>query len=197
MTWMRTDERNEAIKSLHKTYQFILEIREDNYNWKWAIISLHNSAQAFMVLSLKGTANFNVIREPEKLFDAIQNRREYPEEYLLGFGKLYKDIKSPKKMKQNTASRIYPSSKDSDYAMEKLNEFRNNFIHFIPCRWSIELAMLPGIFNQVLSVLEFLILESGNIRFYYDDEGEKRCLSELIEKIRAELNKLESEYAMH
>ena len=65
MTWMRTDERNEAIKSLHKTYQFILEIREDNYNWKWAIISLHNSAQAFMVLSLKGTANFNVIREPE------------------------------------------------------------------------------------------------------------------------------------
>ena len=82
---MRTDERNEAIKSLHKTYQFILEIREDNYNWKWAIISLHNSAQAFMVLSLKGTANFNVIREPEKLFDAIQNRREYPEEYFVRF----------------------------------------------------------------------------------------------------------------
>jgi hypothetical protein len=153
-----------------------------------------------MVLSLKGTANFNVIKEPEKLFDAIVNGndgKDYPREYLLNFCKLYKDIKSPKKVKQNIASRIYPGSKDSDYAMEKLNEFRNNFIHFIPCRWSIELAMLPGIFEQVLSVIEFLILESGNIRFYDNDEGEKRCLSELIENIRAEINKLESKYAMH
>ena len=77
-----------------------------------------------------------------------------------------------------------------------LNEFRNNFIHFIPCRWSLELAMLPGIFKQVLSVIEFLILESGNIRFYGNEDG-KECLSELIEKIRAELSKLESKYAMH
>jgi len=115
---------------------------------------------------------------------------------LLVFGKLYKDIKSPKKMKQNITSRIYPGSNDSDYAMEKLNEFRNNFIHFIPCRWSIELAMLPGIFMQVLSVIEFLILESGNVRFYDEDEDEKKCLSELIEKIRAELIQLESEYSM-
>jgi len=99
-------------------------------------------------------------------------------------------------MKQNITSRIYPGSNDSDYAMEKLNEFRNNFIHFIPCRWSIELAMLPGIFMQVLSVIEFLILESGNVRFYDEDEDEKKCLSELIEKIRAELIQLESEYSM-
>ena len=97
MAGCATDERNEAVGSLHKTYQFILEIHEDNYNWKWAIISLHNSVQAFMVLSLKGTANFNVIREPEKLFDAIQNGTAVSWEYLLSFGKLYGDIKSQKR----------------------------------------------------------------------------------------------------
>jgi len=40
--------------------------------------------------------NFNVIREPEKLFDAIVNGndgKDYPREYLLNFCKLYKDIK--------------------------------------------------------------------------------------------------------
>ena len=73
--------------------------------------------------------------------------------------------------------------------MEILNEIRNNFIHFIPCNWSIELAMLPGRFEEVLLVIEFLIMESGNIRFYDNDEDEKKCLSELIEKIRAELNR--------
>jgi len=190
--WMRTDERKEGIESLHKTYQFILEIHEDNYSWKWAIISLHNSAQAFMVLSLKGTANFNIIKEPEKFFDAIQNGKKCPRQYLLNFCKLYKNVKSQKKMGKN-----YPGSKESDCAMEILNEIRNNFIHFIPCNWSIELLMLPGIFKQVLSVIEFLILESGNVRFYDNDEDEKKCLSELIEKIRAELNQLESEYAIH
>ncbi len=136
--WMRTDERNEAVKSLHKTLQFILEIHEDDYNWKWAIISLHNSAQAFMVLSLKGTANFNIIKEPEKFFDAIQNGKECPRQYLLNFCKLYKYVKSQKRMGKN-----YPGSKESDYAMEILNEIRNNFIHIIPCNWSIELAILP------------------------------------------------------
>ena len=30
--WLRTDERNEAIESLHKTHQFILEIQEDDYD---------------------------------------------------------------------------------------------------------------------------------------------------------------------
>jgi hypothetical protein len=58
------------------------------------------------------------------------------------------------------------------------------------------LAILPKIFKQVLSVIEFLILESGNVRFYDNDEDEKKCLSELIERIRAELNQLESEYSI-
>lgn len=87
------------------------------------MIQLHNSAQAFMVLALKGTANFNVIKKPEKLFDAIQNGKDgkdYPREYLLNFIKLYKDINYQKKMKQNVDSRIYAGSNEADYAMKKI-----------------------------------------------------------------------------
>ena len=112
-----------------------------------------------MVLAIKGTANFKVIRDPEKSLDAIQNGKEYPKEYLLNFNNLYKDIKSQEKMKENMDSRSYPGSIASDYAMMELNKFRNNFIHFIPCNWSLELAMLPCIFEHVLSIIEFLILE--------------------------------------
>jgi len=60
-------------------HQFILEVQEDDYNWKWAIIALHNSTQAFMVLALQGTSPLNVIKDPQKSFDAIQNGTDYLE----------------------------------------------------------------------------------------------------------------------
>jgi len=191
MRWLRTDERTEAVNSMEKTYQFISEVHVDPYNWKWVIIALHNSTQAFMVLALKGTASLNVIKEPEKSFEAIQHGKEYPKEFLLNFMKLYKDIKSKNRMTQNINSKCFSCSKEIDDAMEILNDFRNKFIHFIPCSWSIEVTMLPEICKRVLLVVEFLVLESGNIRFYDDDEFERANLTELIARIRRELESLE------
>jgi hypothetical protein len=194
MTWLRTDERKEAINSLEKTYQFILEVHNDPYNWKWVIITLHNAAQAFMVLALQGTASLNVVKDQDKWFEAIQLGNEYPkQQFLLNFLKLYKDIKSENRMMQNGYSKSFPGAKETDYAMEVLNEIRNNFIHFIPCNWSLEIAWLPVICKQVLLVVEFLILESGNVRFYDNDEFEKANLAELITRIRNELKRLEIE----
>jgi hypothetical protein len=191
MIWLRTDERKEAFNSLEKTYRFILEGREDPYNWKWVIIALHNSTQAFMVLALQGTASLNVIKEPEKSFEAIQHGGEYPKEFLLNFLQLYKDIKSKNRMTQNIDSKCFSCSEEIDESMKLLNDFRNKFIHFIPCSWSIEVTMLPEICKRVLLVVEFLVLESGNIRFYDDDEFERANLTELIAKIRREFESLE------
>lgn len=194
MAWLRVNEREEAVKSLEKTYQFLLEVHENVYNWKWVIIALHNSTQAFMVLALKGTASLNVVEKPEESLDAILHCKTYPKEYLLKFKKLYKYIKSENRMKQNINSKIFSNSEEADDSMDRLNEFRNKFIHFIPCSWSIETILLPDMCRQVLSVIEFLILESGNIRFYNNEESEKARLTELIRSIQEELNKLENEY---
>ena len=76
--WLRTDEIDEAIKSLHKTHQFVLEVHEDIYNWKWVIIALHNSTQAFMVLALKGTASINLCSNREKFLKAMFSGNDYP-----------------------------------------------------------------------------------------------------------------------
>ena len=192
--WLRTDERNEAIRSLYKTHQFILETRQDIYNWKWVIISLHNSAQAFMVLTLKGTAALNVINNPKKTLDAIHGKREYPKESLKVFLSLYADIKSYECMNLNINSKVFASTNETDEAMDQLNQFRNKFIHFIPCSWSIEIDGFPKLCNEIISILEFLIFESGNVRFYEDDEIQKTKLSVLISEIRRELETLQNEY---
>lgn len=194
MTWLRTDERKEAVNSLEKTYQFLSEVSEDPYNWKWVMIALHNATQAFMVLALKGTASLNVIKDREIWFEAIQLGNDYPKKQsLLNFLNLYNDIKIKNRMMQNINSKSFTGSEEIDSSMKKLNDFRNKFIHFIPCNWSIEIVLFPIICKQVLSVVEFLILESGNVRFYDNDEFEKANLEELITKIKGELERLEIE----
>ena len=40
--------------------------------------------------------------------------------------------------------------------------FRNNFEHYIPKLWSIEIHGLPRITIDVLDVISFLALETGN-----------------------------------
>ena len=106
---------------------------------------------------------------------------------------LYKYIKSEDRMKIGIDSKNFLASKETDYAMKTLNEIRNNFIHFVPSHWSLEISMLPELCKSVLCVIEFLILESGNIRFYTNYELEKESLSKLISEIRKELEKLENE----
>ena len=109
------------------------------------------------------------------------------------FMDLYKYIKSEDRMKIGIDSKNFLASKETDYAMKTLNEIRNNFIHFVPSHWSLEISMLPELCKSVLCVIEFLILESGNIRFYTNYELEKESLSKLISEIRKELEKLENE----
>ncbi len=195
MIWLRTDERLEAIKSLHKAHQFLLEVHEDPYNWKWAIIALHNSIQAFMVLALMGTASLNVCKNRGKFLEAMNNGNDLPELSMESFLALYKDIKNADRMNKNIESKIFLASEEMDYYMKTLNDLRNNFIHYIPCNWSLGISTLPELSKSVLNVIEFLVLESGNVRFYFDDELEKTNLRELISEIRKELEKLEIEYA--
>lgn len=47
--------------------------------------------------------------------------------------------------------------------MNKLNELRNDFIHFLPKVWLIEVSGLPDIVNDCIAIIELLSFESGNI----------------------------------
>ncbi len=127
--------------------------------------------------------------------EAMNNGNDLPELSMESFLALYKDIKNADRMNKNIESKIFLASEEMDYYMKTLNDLRNNFIHYIPCNWSLGISTLPELSKSVLNVIEFLVLESGNVRFYFDDELEKTNLRELISEIRKELEKLEIEYA--
>jgi hypothetical protein len=57
--------------------------------------------------------------------------------------------------------------------MRKLNEIRNQFIHFMPKVWVLELTGLPAICLDCLAVARFLHKEGGNILWHKTELRER------------------------
>jgi len=70
-------------------------------------------------------------------------------------------------------------------SIEHLVEYRNRFVHFIPIGSMSNIKYFINIVPDILDIIEFLALESGNV-FYVDNESEQRIrkiISEIKEKI--------------
>lgn len=82
--WLRTDETLEAVSSLEMVANTLKNVENDWYQWKWAILALHNSLQGFMVLALRGSNGLNCLRDDiaEKWLIAYRSGGEYPQEKL-------------------------------------------------------------------------------------------------------------------
>jgi len=64
----QTDELIEACRSLEVTEIFLDLSEKDAYMWKWVLIVLHNSFQAFMVCALRGSSGLNTVDLSFNLF---------------------------------------------------------------------------------------------------------------------------------
>ena len=60
-----------------------------------------------------------------------------------------------------------------DKSMWKLNEIRNEFIHFMPKVWSLELTGLPAICLDCLGVARFLNGDGGNVLWHKAEQLER------------------------
>lgn len=165
--WLRTDEIEESISALRMMRDSLLKVVGDVYQWKWIIIASHNSLQGFMVLALRNGNNITVM--PEKLagkwLEAYRSEKPLPEERLDSFPNLYNKIKG-ENMESLVISKRFRATKDHNRSVKKLQELRNEFVHFIPKGWSLEVSGLPEICLRIIEIIEFLAWVSCNVRWY-------------------------------
>lgn len=156
-TWLRTDEYEEAVSALEAAADFARPVVEDQHRWKWVLIAVHNAVQGFMVLALRRGSGLLALRNEvaAQWLKADRENKPLPEEKLDSFLNLYSKVKT-------TAAAGYVHS-GHNRSMKKLNKLRNDFIHFVPKGWSLELAGLPAICMDCLSVARFLHSDGGNI----------------------------------
>lgn len=152
-----TDKALECVKSLEFVSEQLIICNSDSYHWKWAIVGIHNALQNFMVLSLLDGTNRNILkRKSKKEFDRIIRERKFgsEEEELNWFLDLYKDIKRNKKIKE------YVPNPNDDKIITKLNDLRNDFIHFIPRGTTESVLDLLNILCVAINIINFLVNET-------------------------------------
>ncbi|MDT8419215.1 MAG: hypothetical protein RQ754_02185 [Desulfuromonadales bacterium] len=189
--WFRTDEFEEATLSLEKVAETSDQIANDPSQWRWVVIALHNAVQGFMVLALRGTNNISILEleSAKEWLKALPTGGPYPKfEKLDSFLNLYKKIKSDRMLMYGHSKKFTPQGSQGG-SIKKLNQFRNEFIHFIPKGWSIEVSGMPSICIDCLNIIGFLGWESGNVRWDENDievraEGALRKACKTLENIK-------------
>jgi hypothetical protein len=167
MSWFRTNHFEEAVSAIEAAADFSEAAVADPYRWKWVVIAVHGAVQAFMVLALyRGNG---LLAMPDALRDKwLEKYRAgevLPMERMDSFLNLYKKVKTDAAVGWVHSKRFVPGP-TQDASMRQLNKFRNEFIHFMPKVWSLELAGLPAICLDCLFVARFLHGEGGNILWH-------------------------------
>ncbi len=148
--WLRLTEEKNALDYLEKAAYYIHETETSVLAWKWVIIALFGALYGFAICACKGTSLVWVTYETKK------GRR------LISFDMALKICQDPNRMRIRASSKPLELSKNQKGSIKSLREeFRNNFEHYIPMEWSIEVHGMPQIAMDALEVIRFLALETG------------------------------------
>ena len=184
------DEKRDAVCSLELLVEHLPKVKTAPQQWKWVILSTHSALQGFMVLSLRGTNDLNVLtkKSASKWLEAYESKSpRYQPRKLDDFMNLYSKIKSDT-MLLWINSKCFTATKSQDECVQRLNAIRNDFIHYVPTSAAYNMKRWASIVLEVIPIIEFLVLESNNITFYDDDEQNRvTSLCDLAKKEAASL----------
>jgi hypothetical protein len=194
-----TNELKDAVFSLRMVAECLAKVKEESHYLKWVIIALHNTLQGFMVSALCNGNDFPVIESVKaKIIEcpACGHKTELQalkNERLIPFGTLYKRIKSPYYMQRVVFGKPFRPSGTQGKSVKKLIVWmRNSFIHFTPKGLFLRPLFYLPVVKDVIDVVSFLALESGNI--FFNPEVLRSQTEKLIEEIRVITNELDKYY---
>jgi hypothetical protein len=176
--YLRTGRREDVIASLTHCARCLVWVGADPHEWKWALIAAWCALQGSLLEGLRHTDGSGILEEKgEKTLRNWLNapdRGAYPKPFLAQLPKLVDRAKS---------KGLVSLSKAQSEAIDKLHtELRNNFMHMRYGGWSIEIAGLPVILLDVLSVVEQIVAGDRFQRHLCDSERAK--LASVVQQVR-------------
>ena len=165
--YLRTDEETEAANAMQMAACFSDDLERDARLWRWVIIALHNAAQGVMVLSLRHGNGLLALTDDcsKQWMAAHKNRTPYPEEKLDSYLNLYKKVTHTETGQIGGNQRFVAKGAEGGH-IKRLNSLRNEFIHFTPKSWSLEVNGLPQICRDVWRLISFLGWETHNVLWH-------------------------------
>lgn len=152
-----TEESN-ALDYLEKAVGFIQTAPHAGINWKWVILSLHAALYGFMICTLKGTNPDNVCT-----ISKAGHKK------LINFTEALKRCQQSEWMSISGFTNVLTLTDEDKLALKIIHDdFRNQFLHYRPTMWSIEVTGMPFVITLVLDVLRRVVLQMGGFYAHYD-----------------------------
>ncbi len=144
--FLRVTEETNAIDYLEKAAFYLKETESVEMAWKWVIISLHGALYGFAIAASSGTDSRSVIKNNNK---------------LLSFWAAIKRCEKPDIMCTLVGSKALKLTSEQRESIEILTRLlRNNFAHFSPKNWIIEIHGLPKVSLDIIEIISFLCFET-------------------------------------
>ncbi|SKC02554.1 hypothetical protein [Sphingopyxis flava] len=190
--WFQTDESDDVAGSLRHALRCLPLIDKDPQVWKWFALALHSTLQGACVCHLVSTATPIGAVYPEnaaKFISFFEESRanpdaKPPEARLMALPGLLKAARKPHSAGDRSNDQGIAIS---DAELEWLNRFhasvRNQFTHFEPMGWSLEVSGFPEIAMLVARIVSE-IADTG-WAFRHKDR-------EWISELKANLGRLEA-----
>jgi hypothetical protein len=205
--WYYIDEYQDVLSSLLVLENAVVACEITQLDVKWAIIAAHSALQGACVCLLTRTDGGGALgsTEQKKLEDyhlyqsqktmcekagipLILTEPEKPRSYLAPLNELA--LRLPLGLRFSIAKLSEWPKDEATRDFTLLSRWRNEFAHYSPAGWSIELAGLPRILGRVISKIEQIATHNG---FQRHNDFQDTEILEIIARIRVKLNSIESQ----
>jgi hypothetical protein len=190
--WIRTDEAEDVAGSIRQALRCMTFTESDGQAWKWVALALHSALQGACVCHLVTTASpvgAVTERNAGEWLEYFEKRRDDPaarppQTYLLILPDLLKALrKSRSAGDRSNASGVRLSDQELSWLRRFHDEVRNQFVHFEPMGWSLEVSDIPRLAQLIARIIEE-ILELG-WAFRHKDAVWREALLAHLKNLRA------------
>jgi RNA polymerase subunit RPABC4/transcription elongation factor Spt4 len=186
---------DQALEALRILADFLKRAPDNPYLWKWVVLAMHDAMQGFMGLALRSTHG-------AQLLVPRHERREYQrwaEERRLGkavptgprqidsFLKLYEKVQDPSRMRHFIDSRALSPTPTQDEAIKALDAYRKELTHYGDLTLVLNIAWLPTLVLEALSVAEWLLEESNTMLLRPEEQERFRANLRQVKEIAGPL----------
>ncbi len=188
--WIRTNEVEDVTGSIRHVIRTVEFLADDPFAWKWIILALHSALQGACICHLTTTAapvgavsDRNAVDWLAYFEDSRTNRNATPPKtYLMTLPELLKAIRKPYSAGDSSnAAGITVSDSEFRWLKRFHDDFRNQFVHFEPMGWSIEVSGIPEIAKLVARIIQDIFSMGWGFRHQslVQREDMQRCLDTL------------------
>jgi hypothetical protein len=164
--WIRTDEAEDVAGSIRHALRCAGEVAEDPQAWKWVALALHSALQGACVCHL--TTSFAPVgavtpRNAAEWISFNEESRtdpaaEPPRTQLMGLPDLLKAVRKANSAgDRSNAVGIAIADAELVWLRRFHDTVRNQFVHFEPMGWSLEVSGIPQIGALVARIIRDIL----------------------------------------